>query len=180
MRSPTVADRYARAFLEIGIERANFEQLGRELERIRGLFLAPDLEELFQNPKFTTQLRRQVMTQLLQQLKVSPVCRNFVSLLVDRNRILLFPEIVTRYHELADEHAGRVRAQVTVPRKLSEADAVRLKAVLQKITGREVLLEQIEDPTMIGGIITRVAGTVYDGSVRAQLEGLRARLKAAV
>lgn len=178
MRSPTVAGRYARALLDIGIERQNFEQLGRELDRVCALFSSEELLELFRSPKFSMEVRRNVLAELLRQLMVTPVCRNFLFLLIDRNRIANFPEIVEAYHGLADEHAGRVRAKVTVARRLSEPDAARLKTVLQKVTGREVLVEQTEDPEIIGGVITRIGGRVFDGSIRAQLEHLRTRLVA--
>jgi F-type H+-transporting ATPase subunit delta len=178
VRSPTVAGRYARALLDIGIERQNFEQLGRELDRVCALFGAEELLELFRSPKFSKEVQRNVLAELLRQLMVTPVCRNFLFLLIDRNRIAHFPEIVEAYHGLADEHAGRVRAKVTVARRLSEPDAARLKTVLQKVTGREVLVEQTEDPEIIGGVITRIGGRVFDGSIRAQLEHLRMRLVA--
>ncbi len=176
MRETTIAERYARALLDIGVERGNFEQLGRELDRVSALFKAEDLRELFRNPKFTSDDRKQVMAELLRRVMVSPVCRNFLFLLVDRDRIGLFVHVVEAYHRLSDRHAGRLRAQVTVPRRLSEPDAARLKTVLQKVTGQTVIIEQIEDPEIIGGVITRIDGKIYDGSVRAQLDALRAGL----
>ena len=176
MREPTIAERYALALLDIGVDRGNFEQLGRELDRVKGLFNSAELSELFRNPKFDAETRKKVLAELLRRVMVSPVCRNFLFLLVDRARIALFPEIVDSYHALADEHAGRLRATVTVARRLSEPDAARLKTVLQKATGQAVLVEQVEDPSIIGGVITRIGGKIYDGSVRAQLDALRAGL----
>jgi F-type H+-transporting ATPase subunit delta len=179
VRSPTIAGRYALALLDLGVERQNFEQLGRELDRVLALFASPELHELFRNPNFGVEVRRNVLGELLKQhVMVTPICRNFLFLLIDRGRIAHFPEIVEAYHALADEHAGRVRAKVTVARRLSEPDAARLKTVLQKVTGREVLVEQTEDPEIIGGVITRIGGRVFDGSIRAQLEHLRTRLVA--
>lgn len=179
MRATAIAQRYARALLDIGIERQNFEQLGRELDRVVGLFEAPDLAELFRNPKFDVERRKQVLSELLRRLMVSPICRNFLFLLVDRNRIRYLPEIVSAFHALADEHAGRVKARVTVPKRLSEPDAARLRTILQKMTGRQVVLEQEEDPEILGGVVTRIGDRIYDGSVRAQLEALRGQLKQA-
>lgn len=177
MREPTIAERYARALLDIGVERNNFEQLGRELDRVASLFRAPELQQVFRNPKFKADLRKQVLAELLRRVMVSPVCRNFLFLLVDRDRIGMFPAIVEAFHGLADEHAGRLRARITVPRRLSEPDAARLRTVLQKVTGQQVLIEQEEDASIIGGVITRIGGKIYDGSVRAQLDALRTNLK---
>lgn len=177
MRAPTIAERYARALLDIGVDRKNFEQLGRELDRVASLFNSQELSQVFRNPKFKADLRKQVLAELLRRVMVSPVCRNFLFLLVDRNRIGLFPEIVAAFHRLADRVSGRLRARISVPRRLSEPDAARLRTVLQKATGQQVVIEQEEDPSIIGGVITRIDGKIYDGSVRAQLNTLRSTLK---
>ncbi len=177
MSAPAIAQRYARALLDIGLERKNFEQLGRELDRVAGLFECDDLAELFRNPKFGGAVRKGVLTELLRRVMVSPICRNFLLLLTDRNRIGLLAEIATAYHELADEHAGRLRARVTVARRLSEPESARLQTVLQKVTGRQVVVEQDQDPEIVGGVVARIGGRVYDGSVRTQLETLRNQLK---
>lgn len=179
MSAPAIAHRYARALLDIGLERRNFEQLGRELDRVAGLFEADDLRQLFRNPKFGADARKSVLTELLRRVMVSPICRNFLLLLVDRNRIGWLPEIAAAYHGLADEHAGRLRARVTVAKRLSEPESARLRTVLQKVTGLQVLVEQEEDPEIIGGVIARIGGKVYDGSVRTQLDTLRGQLKRA-
>lgn len=177
MRAPTIAHRYARALLDIGIDRKNFEQLGRELDRVALLFKHDEIDQLFSNPKFGAETRRAVLGDLLKRLMVSPICRNFMMLLVDKGRIGNLPEIAQAYHALADEHAGRVRARVTVASRMAESDIARLRTVLANATGKQVIVEQDEDPSLIGGVITRIGGTIYDGSVRTQLETMRTRLK---
>lgn len=177
MRAPTIAHRYARALLDIGIDRKNFEQLGRELDRVALLFKHDEIDQLFKSPKFGAETRRGVLGELLKRLMVSPICRNFMMLLVDKGRIGNLPEIAQAYHALADEHAGRVRARVTVASRMAESDVARLRTVLQAATGKQVVVEVEEDPAVIGGAITRIGGTIYDGSVRTQLETMRTRLK---
>lgn len=179
MRQALVAERYARALLDIGIERKNFEQLGRELDRVVALFESDELRVLFDNPKFGVEARKRVLEELLRRVMVSPICRNFLYLLADRNRIGVLPQIVAAYHDLADAQDGRIRARVIVAQKLGDPDAARLRTVLQKVTGRPVIIEQEEDPALLGGVITRIGDKVYDGSVRAQLETLRDQLKQA-
>lgn len=177
MRAPTIADRYARALLEIGIERNTYEQIGRELDRVVGLFDHDEIRQLFHNPKFGVEARKGVLGELLRRVMVSPICRNFLFLLVDRGRIGFLPEIVTAYHDLSDAHAGRVRARVTVAKRLPDVELNRLRTVLQQATGKQVIVDQDEDPAIIGGVITRIEGRIYDGSVKTQLETMRARLK---
>jgi F-type H+-transporting ATPase subunit delta len=177
VRSSKLGERYAKALLSIGVDREIYEQLGRELTRVSELFVLDDVRLLFQNPKFSGNVRKTVLAELLSVVTVSPVCRNFLFLLVDRNRIGNLGEIISAYHELADAHSGRLRARVRVATPLSEANMERLRAVLQKATGKKVLVEQEEDPSIVAGIVTHIGGRVFDGSVSNQLQILRTRLK---
>ena len=177
MSSSTIGQRYAMALLAIGLERGTYEQLGRELDRVAQLFDIEDVKNLFRNPKFDLKVRKNVLTELLGEITVSPMCRNALFLLVDRNRIGQLPAIVDAYHALADAEAGRLRARVRVAQRLSESDVERLRSILENASGRKVLVEQEEDPSIIAGVITHMDGRIYDGSVSNQLQNLRARLK---
>ena len=177
MRSSTLGERYAKALLGIGVDRDTHEQIGRELDRVVELFDIDDVSNLFNNPKFDAAIRKSVLAELLTLVTVSPICRNFLFLLVDRNRVGNLPEIVMAYHNLSDEHTGRLRARVRVARPLSDADMERLRAVLQNATGRKVVVEQEQDESIVAGVVTHIGGRVYDGSVSNQLQILRTRLK---
>jgi F-type H+-transporting ATPase subunit delta len=115
--------------------------------------------------------------ELLKRVMVSPVTRNFLFLLTEKDRMSSLKDIIQAFHALADESSGRLRAQVTVASALSEPELARLRTVLGKLTGRQVIVEPKEDPSLIGGVVTRIGGKVYDGSVRAQLATLHARLR---
>lgn len=178
MAASTLSQRYARALLDIGVERKQQDQIGRELDRVSAVFdTAPELRELFRNPKFDTTQRKAVLGDLLKRVMVSPITRNFLFLLTEKDRMSYLREIVGSFHTLADESSGRIRAQVTVASALSEPELARLRTVLTKITGRQVVVEPREDPRLIGGVVTRIGGKVYDGSIRAQLEALQTRLR---
>jgi len=177
VRETTIAERYARAFLDIGIERDSVDQLGRELARVAELFQVGEVKLLFSNPKFDVGVRKDVLGELLQTIVVSPICRNFLMLLVDRIRIGLLPLIVEAYDKLADAHSSRLRARVRVAKPLAEADLERLRTILQQATGQTVVVEQEEDSSILGGVVTHIGGRVYDGSIRTQLESLRTELK---
>lgn len=180
MSTAVIHQRYAHALLEIGLEKKNFEQLGRELDRVAGMFRNSDeLNELMRNPNFDADTRKAVLGELLKRVMVSPVTRNFLFLLTDRNRIRHLPEITRAYHDLADAQSGRQRARITVATPMNDAEQSRLKSVLQKITGQQVVLEITEDPAILGGVVTHIGGKVYDGSVRTQLENMKQRIREA-
>ena len=178
MKSSTIALRYSQAVLALATDRKQHEQIGRELDRVAAVFAGLDeLRALSRNPKFSVADRKAIVSELLKRLMVSPITRNFVMLITEKGRLQHIAEIVAAYHDQADSQAGRIRAQVTVVAPLAELEAARLRTVLQKMTGKQVVLEQQVDPSIIGGVVTRVGGRIYDGSVRAQLESLRTRLR---
>ena len=178
MRDITIAERYAIALIEIGKDKGTVETLNDELGRVQRLFdSSAELRNLFSNPRFNTEVRRGVLGELLERSVVSPTCRNFLFLLVDQGRIKALKTIVASYGALVDKHLGRVRAHVTVARALSGPEKARLSRALKSALNKEILLEQSVDPSLIGGAITRVDGRVYDGSLRARLDGLGSVLR---
>ena len=178
MAGSTLSLRYAKALLDIGVERKIQDQIGRELDRVGVVFSsAPELLELFRNPKFAAAQRKAVLAELLKRVMVSPVTRNFLFLLTEKDRMGYLQDIILAFHGLADASSGRIRAQVTVASPLTEPELARLRTILGKLTGLQVVIEPREDPRLIGGVVTRIGGKVYDGSVRAQLDTLQARLR---
>jgi F-type H+-transporting ATPase subunit delta len=173
----SVARRYARALLAIGIQQQTYDALGKELDRTAETLLrSPELRQALENPVFPASKRRAVLEELARRLALSKVVRNFVMLLLDKGRIGALPDIARAHRALVDEHAGRVRATITSARPLDPALESRLKLALEKQSGKVVILEKKEDPSILGGVVTQLGDTVYDGSVRTQLSRLREEL----
>jgi F-type H+-transporting ATPase subunit delta len=175
--SGSVSRRYARALFGIGVDRGDFEQLGRELGDFAELWSSsPDLRQALENPVFKPSDKRTVLERLLPRVAPTREVQKFVLLLLDRRRIAALPAIARAYRELADEHTGRVRALVTSAQPLAPAEADRVRRSLEQRTGKKVILETAVDAGLIGGIVARVGDLVLDGSVRTQLANLRAKL----
>ena len=180
MHTPTIHHRYAAALLSIGLENGTHETLGRGLDSVSEIVRENrDLREVFRNPKFDATTRKAVLGALLDKMQLDRVVSNFLRLLVDRGRIGSIESIAAAYRELADSQTGSVRAEVTVATTLDASELMRLEQVLGRITGKAVAVEQREDPSILGGVVTRIEGRVYDGSIRTQLEAMRGALKAA-
>jgi len=180
MREISIAERYAIALLDIAVEKKAVEKFGEELARVVKLFEdSRELRTVVTHPRVDLETRKRVLGELMARTMVNPTCQNFIYLLVDRKRISALKLIMERYAELVDKHLGRVRAEVTSARPLSAPERARLTAALSKTTGKQVVLAERVDPALIGGVITRMGGKVIDGSVRARLAALRARLTAA-
>jgi F-type H+-transporting ATPase subunit delta len=172
----SVSRRYARALLQIGVEQASFETLGRELDDLAATYAgSPQLHETMANPIFKTSEKRAILGKLLQRLAPSRLVHNFALLLLERGRISSLPAIARAYRELCDVHAGRVRALVTSATPLGPAELSSIQRALERRTGKKVLLEPTVDPDLIGGVIARVGDLILDGSVRTLLSEMRRR-----
>jgi len=104
---------------------------------------------------------------------------SFLRLLVDRQRIGDLAQIERAYRTLLDAQVGRVRATVTSAAPLSEQETQRLREAIAAMTGRTIVLDAKTDPSIIGGVVTQVGATQFDGSLRTQLGRMRDALRAA-
>jgi F-type H+-transporting ATPase subunit delta len=173
----SLARRYAKALLEIGVKQQTYDALGKELDRAaETLRASPELRNALENPVFSLEKRKLIMDELARRLALSKTVRNFIMLLLDKGRIAALPDIARVHRTLIDEHAGRMRATITSARPLDPMLETRLKTALEKSSGKVVLFDKREDPAILGGLVTQLGDTVYDGSVRTQLQQLREEL----
>ncbi len=177
MIAGSIARRYARALLAIGIDSKSFDALQRELERVAEVYSgSADLASTLENPVFPLARRKAVVDEIGRRLALSKTIRNFLMLLLDRGRIDALPAIAREHRALVDEHAGRVRARVTSVQPLAPGAEARLKSALEHRTGKVVVIERQQDPSLIGGVVTQIGDLVFDGSVRTQLAELKREL----
>ena len=182
MTNKTAATRYARALLDVAVkEQANLEQIEDELSQFADLFKQyPLLEKVLLNPAAPVPRKRAAIADILAQAKFTPIVTKLLTLLADRDRLVLSTDLLAAYRDRLLDHRGVVRAEVTTATAL---DAGRMEAIqngLAALTGRKVLLVTKIDPSIIGGLIARVGSTVYDGSVTRQLEKMKDRLAESV
>ena len=179
MIAGSIARRYAKALLSLGVDQKNYEQLGKELGRLTALVEgSAELSGALGSPVFPLSERRAILRDILRRLLVSKTLEHFVLLVLDHNRIGALVAIAREYGTLADAEAGRVRALVTSARPLRDAEALRIKAALEKRTGKQVIMVRREDPALIGGVTVQIGDVVYDGSVRNQLATIKEQLLA--
>lgn len=180
MIDSSVARRYARALLSLGLDEGRFEQYGEELESVvQAMKQSPELGFLLVNPGYTQQQRHGAVDAVAKVLKLSPLTANFLRLLVDRQRVGDIEQIARVYRALVDQQAGRIRATVTSAGPLSDQDLDRLREAIGRMTGRSIVLESKTDSSLIGGVVAQVGPTMLDGSLRTQLERMRQELKRA-
>jgi F-type H+-transporting ATPase subunit delta len=177
MVSGSLSRRYAKALLSLGIENRTFDQLARELEALNATVeSSSELKAVLSSPVFPLAQRKGVLAEVLRRLMSSVVLTHFAQLVLDHNRFEALPGITRAMRELVDQQANRVRATVTSPRAIGEAEAQRIRMALERTTGKTVLLERKQDPALIGGVVVQIGDVVYDGSVRSQLDRIQEQL----
>jgi len=174
----SIARRYAKALLAIGIETKNHERFGQELAQFAALMDNKDLRETLQNPSYLHSRRKAILEELITRIKPSKTVWNFLLLLADRNRLPHLQGMSREYQRMLDVYVGRVRASVTSADRLEAEQVARLKKALEGKTGKHVVLEQQTDPELIAGMVTQIGSVVYDGSIRTRLQQMRHTLLA--
>jgi F-type H+-transporting ATPase subunit delta len=178
MANVSIARRYARALLSVALETRTLDQVQAQLAALGALFEAsPELSDVLSNPAYSRDARGRVLEAMLQSLGgVAPALHNTLGLLNERNRLRSLPDIARLFRDMADVHAGRVRGRITSAIPLTPDVVAQLAQSLKALTQREVVLETRVDPSVIGGVAAQVGSTLYDGTLRTQLEQMRREL----
>jgi F-type H+-transporting ATPase subunit delta len=177
MRASAVDRRYARALLDLAEESKQTDKIARDLQDLRAAWEASaELRNVFENPGFSTEARKKIVDALAKRMGLTPVLMNTLFLLSDRRRLRYVPEIAEAFTDLAESKSGRVRVTVTTASPLPEKYFIELQKVLETATGRKVVLDKHEDPSIIAGVVTRIGDKVFDGSVGNRLVELKETL----
>jgi F-type H+-transporting ATPase subunit delta len=178
MTSRAAAARYARALFDVVRVEGSVEQALGEIGQFADLVSTNDqLAGVFANPAIPAARKRAVVEALLARADgMSAPVRKLILLLADRDRLVLLPEVAAAYRDRLMQHQNIVRGEVTTAVALSADDVASLERSLATATGRRVVLTARVDPGIIGGAVTRLGSTVYDGSVTTQLQKLKEAL----
>ncbi len=172
-----LARRYAKALIDLALEKGQVSQVGEELARIVAVFDdCPELILLFTDPTVPAQRKEKILEEILGKGQIQELTRRFTALLLAKGRLLGIHEIAAAYRDLADQLEKKVRAQIRSAVPLEKEEVDRFRKVLSEISGKEVVLEVEVDENLVGGVVTRIGGEVYDGSLRNQLVQVRENL----
>ena len=167
------ARRYAKALLDV-LYPAKAETGLEQLRNFTAVLAQnTDAQLVFENPTVSTDRRKDLLSKIGDNLELDTPMRNFLGLLIERNRLDLLRQIVSTYEKLLDEKLGVIQARVTTALALDSAQQSEVVARLQALTGKKVRMEVSVDPALIGGIVAEVGTTIYDGSIRQQLQTFR-------
>lgn len=174
----SLARRYARALLAIGEEDRTVRRILSEVERFVALTAeAPLLREMLEAAHINRGDKHAALEAAVATQDVLPATKNFLLLLVDKGRMDVLPRIVEELRRLIEQLEGIERVEVVVPMPLSGTQKDLLKVVIERQTGKKAELEEKVDPAVLGGMVVKIGDTVYDGSVRTQINTIRENLR---
>jgi F-type H+-transporting ATPase subunit delta len=178
VKNLVIARRYAKALMLIGKEDDKAEIYRNELDGFSELIAENrNLEQAICNPLYNAASRKNVLLAIIEKLGVSAVMKSFLLLLFDKGRIKFLNSINEFYHQLVDELQGVTRASLASASELTSETVEKIRDSLSKMMGKEIVMEIEQDPSLIGGIVTRIGDLVLDGSVKTQLLNMKKSLK---
>jgi len=178
VKNTVLAKRYAKALFQVGKEENALDSFNSALVEMAAIYVqVPEVVDALTNPLYPLEAREKVMEHLLAKMQASAMVANFMKLLVQKRRANVLPDIAEVFQALVDVERNMCRGTVTSAAPLSGALNSKIKATLEKITGKQVLLRTEIDPSIIGGIVAQVGDLVLDGSIKTQLTGLKESIK---
>lgn len=170
--------RYAHAFASVAASaHLDATAVQQQLNDFSGTLAGSrELREVLMNPSIANEQKLKVLDAIAGRIGMFPQVRNFLAVIIDHQRLPELDEILTEYHAVADEQSNLAEAEITSARPLNDQDRAELEAQVEKLAGGRVRATYHQDATLLGGAVVRIGSTVYDGSIRAQLQQLKQRL----
>jgi len=176
-----IAQRFATAFADVAIMRENVAAARAQFASFVDAYNhSTDLRHFLSSPAIDAGAKQAVLEKLAAKMGLSETVRNFVLVLVDHRRIDQLEEIRRALDAELNAREGIVEAQITSARELSAAEKKEMASALERLTQRRVEAKYGLDPALVGGAVVQIGSTIYDGSVRGQLDRLRAQLESEV
>ena len=175
-----LANRYARALVDVVTRpgaKAAAEKTGVDLaDFTAALSASAELQNVLLSPAVPREKKKALIAELSGRLGLAGTTQNFLLVVTDHRRLLILDEIVSAFRALLDERMGIVRAEVASAQPVEPEQQEALASRLSELTGKQVRPNFSVDPQLLGGVMARIGSTIYDGSVRGQLQTLGRRL----
>jgi F-type H+-transporting ATPase subunit delta len=173
-----VTSRYARAFVDVVMDgRLDALKVSQELRTIAATAQSSlELRRVWESPAIPAEQKRALLDAIVNREGLARPVRNFIAVLIDHRRIGWLDQVVKDFEQQLDSRLGFAETEITSARELTEAERRDLEAQIGKLTGKKVRACYTCDESLLGGAIVKLGSTIYDGSVRGQLERIREQL----
>lgn len=172
-----IAKRYARALVELSEEKKTVDKTKADLAAFVGAVDAlPAMQKLFASPVFTPENKKAVIKDLAGKLGMQPTTQRFVEHLAETGRIRYVKDVNEAFQEILAERQNRAAVRLTTAVAINNGDLVDIKQKLEGLTGKQVDIDSRVDTTLIGGAKAQIGSTIYDGTIKNQLNKMRNQL----
>ncbi|MGA8200803.1 MAG: ATP synthase F1 subunit delta [Candidatus Sulfotelmatobacter sp.] len=170
-----MASTYARAFADVILKaHLDVERAVAELRSVATLLNeSSDLRQVWENPAIPVEQKRRVLDVIAQRDGISKQVRNLVAILIDHRRTHFLNAVIRQLEKELDARMGFAEAEITSTRELDETEKREFEQQVAKVTGKKIRAHYSRDASLLGGAVVRVGSTVYDGSVKGQLERMK-------
>ena len=176
--SSGVAGRYAKALFELALEREALDQVAADLTRFNAaLDASEDLARLVKSPVFSAEAQGRALAAVLEKLEIEGLTRNFLLLTAKNRRLFATLDMSQAFRAMLARHRGETSATVTAASKLTETQLTALQRALKAALGKEVMLEERVDASLLGGLVVKVGSRMIDSSLRTRLNSLKVAMK---
>ncbi len=171
----SVASTYARAFADVVLrEKLDAQRATGELRGIAALLAeSSDLRRVWDNPAIPAEQKRGLLDAIAERDGTEKIVRNLVAVLIDHRRVKYLDAVIQQLEKELDARLGFAEAQITSVRELGDPEKRGLESQIGKLTGKKVRAKFGQDASLLGGVVVRIGSTIYDGSVKGQLEKIR-------
>ncbi|RMF97938.1 MAG: ATP synthase F1 subunit delta [Candidatus Schekmanbacteria bacterium] len=171
MNKSSLARKFARSYIDTLDEGADLDSIYNELTAIAELFKGSDeVQKFFLNPGIPLERKENALNEITEKAGISDITKAFLIVLLKKRALGILNEIAEQFLSFVDLAKNRTRAEVIVAEALDENEKNFLSSKLSEITGKEVIVKVSEDPSIIGGAITKIGSLVVDGSIKTQLK----------
>ncbi len=176
-----IASRYARALVEVVLEQKTDPDIARQQLNaiVQAVHDSTELRRVWESPAVSAEQKRAVLDAVVGQMGITKTIRNFVAILIDHRRIGMLDDVAKQFDSELNAQLGLAEAEISSARPLSGDGKRELESQLERLTGKKVRATYSSDPELLGGVVVRVGSTIYDGSVRGQLEKMKQELSTA-
>ncbi len=176
MRDDTVAREYAETLFALAGRHEGLDAYGRGVGLVTALLdQNPDLELFLETPRIDAEAKKTLVRKVLEG-ELPTHLMNFLLLTIDKRRQRLLRQIAQHFRALVDEKEGRAHVEITLARPIDDATLELLTRRLSELLGVTAVPHLRVRPEILGGVVVRTGDTIYDGSVRRQLDGMRRQL----
>ena|SRR5271165_5486684 len=176
-----IASRYARALVEVILEQKIDADTARQQLRamVDAVHESLELRRVWESPAVLPEQKRAVLDAIAGRIGVVKPIRNFMAVIIDHRRLKILDDIVRVFETELDAQLGFAEVKVSSARPLSTQEQREVESRVERMTGKKVRASYASNPELLGGVVVRVGDTIYDGSVRGQLEKMRQDLSLA-